>query len=210
MKIIDPMYADDRSARLRIDEPDDDGSGPQGAALILELQRLRQAFELENQPESNRPQPRRAPPDGQRPPGRRPRQVRPKRSRKKGKMGRVLDAWLGPFGFQADAPDGDAPAARGSQAVHEPEFASPPRARGPIIAPDDPSHQHSAARTQARIEAYADACVQACGKARAEARTGGRAVARHAGAASHRGAPSGPVDFGRRRRFRTSHRADGR
>ena len=139
MKIIDPMYADDRSARLRINEPDDDGSGPQGAALILELQRLRQAFERENRPESNRPQPRRAPPDGQRPPGRRPRQARPKRSKKKGKMGRVLDAWLGPFGFQADAPDGDAPAPRGSQAVREPEFTSPQRARGPIIAPDDPS-----------------------------------------------------------------------
>ena len=51
----------------------------------------------------------------------------------------MLDAWLGPFGFQADAPDGDAPAARGSHAVRDPEFTSPHRARGPIIAPDDPS-----------------------------------------------------------------------
>ena len=139
MKIIDPTYTDDRSARLRISEPDDDGAGPQGEALILELQRLRQAFDRENQPEPNRSQPRRAPADGQRPPGRRPRQARPKRSKKKGKMGRVLDAWLGPFGFQADPPEGDAPAARGSKAVREPEFASPSRARGPIIAPDDPS-----------------------------------------------------------------------
>ena len=138
MKITDPMYADERSARLRISEPDDDGAGPQGAALILELQRLRQAFDRENQPESNRPQQRRAAPDGQRAAGQRPRQARPKR-RKKGKVGRVLDAWLGPFGFQADAPGGDAPAPRSSKAVREPEFTSPHRGRGPIIAPDDPS-----------------------------------------------------------------------
>jgi HlyD family secretion protein len=138
MKIIDPMYADEGSARLRMSEPDGDGAGPQGAALILELQRLRQAFERENQPEPSRQQPRRTPPDGQRAPGQRPRQARPKR-RKKGKVGRVLDAWLGPFGFQADAPGGDTPAARGSHAVREPEFTNPHRARGPIIAPDDPS-----------------------------------------------------------------------
>ena len=37
MKIIDPMYADEGSARLRMSEPDGDGAGPQGAALILEL-----------------------------------------------------------------------------------------------------------------------------------------------------------------------------
>jgi membrane fusion protein, type I secretion system len=140
MKMIDPMYADERSARLRMAEADGDAAGPQGEALILELQRLRQAFEHENRPEPARPQPRRAPPDGQRQPGRRPpRPSRPKRAKKKGKMGRVLGAWLGPFGFQGDAPDGDAPAARGSHAVREPEFASPPRTRGPIIAPDDPS-----------------------------------------------------------------------
>ena len=138
MKIIDPMYADEGSARLRMSEQDGDGAGPQGAALILELQRLRQAFERENQPEPSRQQPRRTPPDGQRAPGQRPRQARPKR-RKKGKVGRVLDAWLGPFGFQADAPGGDTPAARGSHAVREPEFTNPHRARGPIIAPDDPS-----------------------------------------------------------------------
>lgn len=141
MKMIDPMYADDRSARLRMHEAEGDASGPQGEALILELQRLRQAFEQENRPEPDRPQPRRAPPDGPRSQGRRPPrpQARPKRSKKKGKMGRVLDAWLGPFGFQGDAHDGDAPAARGSQAVREPELMSPQRTRGPIIAPDDPS-----------------------------------------------------------------------
>jgi HlyD family secretion protein len=141
MKMIDPMHADERSARLRMHEADGDAAGPQGEALILELQRLRQAFDQENRPEPDRPQPRRAPPDNQRSQGRRPPrpQARPKRSKKKGKMGRVLDAWLGPFGFQGDAPDGDAPAARGSQAVREPELMSSQRTRGPIIAPDDPS-----------------------------------------------------------------------
>jgi HlyD family secretion protein len=140
MKMIDPMYADERSARLRMHEADGDASGPQGEALILELQRLRQAFEQENRPEPDRPQPRRAPPEGPRQQGRRPsRQARPKRSKKKGKMGRVLDAWLGPLGFHTNSPDGDAPAARDSGAVREPEFTSPQRMRGPIIAPDDPS-----------------------------------------------------------------------
>ncbi len=140
MKMIDPMYADERSARLRINEPDGDASGPQGEALILELQRLRQAFEHENRPEPDRPQPRRGPPEGPRPQGRRQsRQPRPKRSKKKGKMGRVLDAWLAPLGFQTGSADGDAAAARDSGAVREPEFASPQRTRGPIIAPDDPS-----------------------------------------------------------------------
>jgi HlyD family secretion protein len=141
MKMIDPTYADERSARLRISEPDGDAAGPQGEALILELQRLRQAFDQENRPEPDRPQSRRAPPDNPRQQGRRParQQARPKRSKKKGKMGRVLDAWLGPLGFQTNSPAGDAPAPRGSQAVREPEFISPQRTRGPIIAPDDPS-----------------------------------------------------------------------
>ena len=43
MKIIDPAYADERYSRRQIDGSDGEGVGPQGAALILELQRLRQA-----------------------------------------------------------------------------------------------------------------------------------------------------------------------
>ncbi|MGK3765496.1 hypothetical protein ABI019_15665, partial [Enterococcus faecium] len=81
----------------------DDGTvGPQGAALILELQRLRRAFELENlddqpPPQHRPPQSGRPPRGDQRPPPRQ-RAARPKRPAK-GKMGRVLDAWLGPLGF---------------------------------------------------------------------------------------------------------------
>jgi len=138
MKIIDPAYADERYSRRQIDGSDGEGVGPQGAALILELQRLRQAFEHENQREAGPPQPRRAAPEAQRAAGRRPRPARSKRP-KKGKMGRVLDAWLSPFGFQGDASDSEPPVVRGSRAVREPTSTGPHRARGPIIAPDDPS-----------------------------------------------------------------------
>ena len=72
------------------EEPDEDAAAPQGQALILELQRLRQAFELDN-PQDQRPPLRRPANDEGRPGSRRPRQARPKRSKKKSKMGRVLD-----------------------------------------------------------------------------------------------------------------------
>ena len=50
MKIIDSMRddeQDERFARRRADGSEDGADGPQGAALILELQRLRQAFDQE-------------------------------------------------------------------------------------------------------------------------------------------------------------------
>ena len=162
MKIFDPMHADERPARRQTGGSEGESVGPQGAALILELQRLRQAFERENLHDANPPQPRRAAHDGQRAPGRRP--ARPKR-RRKGKMGRVLDAWLGPFGFQADGPHADGPDANGTRAEapvrrsgpspREPDYASPPpRVRGPIIAPDDPSlmYMPKAARVVSALE----------------------------------------------------------
>ena len=150
--------ADERVVRSRFEGTDEDAAGPQGQALILELQRLRQAFEQDNRPEQRQTL-RRAPEDEHA--ARRPRPGRPKR-RKKGKMGRVLDAWLGPFGSsQPDDVDIEPPAPR-SRRAREPEFAPPPpsappprgrargpvdnnawrserQARGPIIAPDDPS-----------------------------------------------------------------------
>jgi HlyD family secretion protein len=154
--------ADERVVRSRFEGTDEDAAGPQGQALILELQRLRQAFEQDNRPEQRQTL-RRAPEDERA--ARRPRPGRPKR-RKKGKMGRVLDAWLGPFGAsQPDDVEIEPPAPRVRRA-REPEFAPPPsapppsappprgrargpvdnnawrnerQARGPIIAPDDPS-----------------------------------------------------------------------
>lgn len=150
--------ADDGVVRSRFDGTDEEAAAPQGQALILELQRLRQAFEQDNMPERRQPL-RRPPPQDDRAAARRPRPGRPKRG-KKGKMGRVLDAWLSPFGSsQSDDIDIEPPAPRGRR-VREPEFTPPssaplprsrargtadrPRrqewqARGPIIAPDDPS-----------------------------------------------------------------------
>ena len=143
MKIVDHGHDEERSARRRIGGLDGEGVGPQGAALILELQRLRQAFERENFGDPNPPTPRRSAHDGPRPAVRRPRPAGPKRP-PKGKMGRVLDAWLGPFGsqgdgFQGDDFHGDVPAGRGSHIAREPAPTNPHRARGPIIEPRDPS-----------------------------------------------------------------------
>ena len=70
-------------------------------------------------------------------------------------MGRVLD-WLGPFGSQSEVLDPEPPPPRSGRSAREPQFMAPPpadgmrvpaghawpnerQARGPIIAPDDPS-----------------------------------------------------------------------
>ncbi|WOH67171.1 HlyD family type I secretion periplasmic adaptor subunit [Bradyrhizobium sp. BWA-3-5] len=149
--------ADERVVRSRFEGTEAEAAAPQGQALILELQRLRQAFEQDNLPVQR--QPLRRPPQDGRAAARRPRPGRPK-WRKKGKMGRVLDAWLGPFGSsQPDDVDIEPPPPRARRA-REPEFTPPPeapprsraraapldhalrnerQARGPIIAPDDPS-----------------------------------------------------------------------
>ncbi len=161
MKSFERVHTDERDARHRFGGTDEDVAAPQGQALILELQRLRQAFEQDQRP------PLRHPANDEPGPGaRRSRQARPKRSKKKGKMKRVLD-WLGPFGSQSNSVDaGPPPALRGGRSTREPQFMAPPPAsgmrgpagnasanhapasnsrrnerqpRGPIIAPDDPS-----------------------------------------------------------------------
>ncbi|MCK1638021.1 HlyD family type I secretion periplasmic adaptor subunit [Bradyrhizobium sp. 157] len=149
MKNFDHMHTDERIARRRVGGTDEDVVAPQGQALILELQRLRQAFEQDNL-QGQRP-PLRRPANDESPAPRRPRPARPKRPKKKSKMGRVLD-WLGPFGSQSDDFDGEPPPRRG-RVAREPQLMAPPpaasvrgnsrlnerHARGPIIAPDDPS-----------------------------------------------------------------------
>jgi len=159
MKSFDHVHAEERGARRRIGGTDEEVMAPQGQALILELQRLRQAFERDNL-QDQRPPLRRPANDEPRQGARRSRQARPKQSKKKGKMGRVLD-WLGPFGSQSDGFDAEPPAPRGGRVTREPQFMAPPpagsargpagnapannswlnerQARGPIIAPDDPS-----------------------------------------------------------------------
>ena len=59
---------DDASAQRPAGEPRREGVGPQGAALILELQRLRQAFDPETSDDVPTPQARRPARDGSRPP----------------------------------------------------------------------------------------------------------------------------------------------
>ena len=54
MKGFDHVHADESGARRRFGGTDEDAAAPQGQALILELQRLRQAFELDN-PQDQRP-----------------------------------------------------------------------------------------------------------------------------------------------------------
>jgi HlyD family secretion protein len=157
-------HADERAARRQFGGTDEDVAAPQGQALILELQRLRQAFEHDNR-QDQRPPLRRPANDEPGPGARRSRQARPKRSKKKGKMGRVLD-WLGPFGSQSEVLDPEPPPPRAGRSTREPQFMAPPpasgkrgptghasanrasanhswpnerQARGPIIAPDDPS-----------------------------------------------------------------------
>jgi len=62
MKGFDHVHADERAARRQFGGTDEDVAAPQGQALILELQRLRQAFEHDNRQD-------------QRPPLRRPAQI---------------------------------------------------------------------------------------------------------------------------------------
>jgi HlyD family secretion protein len=128
MKGFDHVHADERGARRRFGGTDEDAAAPQGQALILELQRLRQAFEHDNQ-QDQRPPLRRPANDEGRPGSRRPRQARPKRSKKKSKMGRVLD-WLGPFGSQSEVLDPEPSAPRRGRSAREPQFMTPPPAGG--------------------------------------------------------------------------------
>src|SRR5262245_30034612 len=118
--------------------------GPQGEALILELQRLRQAFERDEWNEAHTP-PRQPPKNDGRPPGQ-PRRRAPKRRKKRG-MGRVIEICLSPFGLNSDTEE---PVARRAQpsprAAPPPHPASRPRAAPPSQAAPPP---HAAPRSRA-------------------------------------------------------------
>jgi HlyD family secretion protein len=134
----DAQHFDGPARRWAGDSPAD-RMGPQGAALILELQRLRRAFEDEN---PRAPKPQRRPAREGTPRDRRPPPGRPKRP-PKGKMERAIDVCLGPFGFKAAEP----PARRNETSV-EPaatrrnetpgEPAAPPRRQSRAVTADDP------------------------------------------------------------------------
>ena len=109
---------DDEPARGSASEPRRDGVGPQGAALILELERLREAFDKDANDLPTRQAPRFARDDMRSPAGRQ-RARKPKRPRKS-TMGRAIEVCLEQLGFIA------APAAR-SKDTREPRVGTPPR-----------------------------------------------------------------------------------
>jgi HlyD family secretion protein len=110
-----------------------DGVGPQGAALILELQRLRQAFEHEEPNEADALEPPHPAHSRARPATGR-RAHRPKR-RSKGKMGRVIDVCLEQFGLSATLPT-----TGGGERAGDPAFDRPPRQpHGVLLEPANPS-----------------------------------------------------------------------
>jgi HlyD family secretion protein len=119
---------DDEPERRGAGEPRGDGVGPQGAALILELQRLRQAFAEEDPDDVPTLQPRRFAREDLRPPARQ-RMRQPKRPRK-GKMGRAIEVCLEQLGFTTAAPA--APVGRRG------ENARGPNLRGPNVRPPKP------------------------------------------------------------------------
>ncbi len=108
-----------------------DAFGPQGAALILELQRLRRAFEDDIRSDRNPPKPRRMAPETSGRPVRR-QTHRPKR-RKKSRMGRAIDVCLVQFGLKPAAP------VEHRTERHDDIFVAPPRRSSPSIAPDHPT-----------------------------------------------------------------------
>jgi len=116
---------DDEPARRSAAEPRREGVGPQGAALILELERLREAFDQEDANDTPTRQAPRFARGDMRPPAERQRARKPKRPRK-GKMGRAIEVCLEQLGFIA------APAGRGRD-TREPRVSSPTRRPQPGV-----------------------------------------------------------------------------
>ena len=126
------LHDDGPAQRWVDDEQRPEAAGPQGAALILELERLRQAFEPDD---SNDMQARRSGRDGSRSaqPGRQ-RTRQPKR-RQKGKMEWAIDVCLEQLGFSPAPP----PRRRSENVVRPDITVRPPRPRldGPRPRPRD-------------------------------------------------------------------------
>jgi HlyD family secretion protein len=120
------------------DEAEAEGMGPQGEALILELQRLRQAFDDEEGQDRRRGRPSGEESD-------RHRRGAPPKRRRKGRMGQAIDVWLTQFGlkapsrskgersFGADASTPQRPRTRPSSS--EPVIINKRQADGPAVRP---------------------------------------------------------------------------
>jgi HlyD family secretion protein len=124
----DGMPHDGRRAPRWVGESRDDAVGPQGAALILELQRLRQAFEQEGGDAPQASQTRRPVREELRPASHAP--TRQAKRRRRGKMGRAFDICLVQLGLTASAP-----AARRSEDAPEPAAAPAWRRSEPAPEP---------------------------------------------------------------------------
>ncbi|MGB8605305.1 HlyD family type I secretion periplasmic adaptor subunit [Bradyrhizobium sp.] len=124
-----PQY-DDWAAPRSDAESRREAVGPQGAALILELQRLRHAFELEDVNEAHAPQVRRPARDNLRPAGRQ--LMRQPKRQQKGRMGRAINVCLEQFGFHTAAQ-----LKRTSKYASEPGEKLAPRQRS-IVTLDSP------------------------------------------------------------------------
>jgi HlyD family secretion protein len=132
MRLDGYFQYDDEPARRPANERHREGVGPQGAALILELRRLRQAFEHDNAHDLDandlNANDLRAKPS-RRPPRERARPADPKRRRpQKGGMGRVIEACLEPFRLRMAEP-----AKRRGEPAHRPNVAPPPRRRSAVM-----------------------------------------------------------------------------
>ena len=112
-----------------VDDPVHDGPGPQGAALILELQKLRHAFEVEAFDGRRARVSPGGGTEGKRQQGNRP----PKQRRRKGRVEQAIDICLQPFRLKAPAP----PERKAQTRVQA--HAQPPRRRSPSIAPHKPA-----------------------------------------------------------------------
>jgi membrane fusion protein, type I secretion system len=112
-------------------EPQQESVGPQGAALILELERLRTAFDRPDPSGSSR-KPRRSGRDDGRA---MPRQRNGQQKRRKSSIGRAIDVCLIQLGLNAPAPAGQQ-----RSEVYAPRTPAPaPRRQSPRIAPDGPT-----------------------------------------------------------------------
>ncbi len=125
-------FADDRDGATPhrwSDDPHTGQFGPQGEALILELQRLRHAFEADNA-HARKP---RVPKRGGAEAKRQQRKPPPaKRKRRKSRVSQAIDVCLQQFGLKAPAEP-----ARRQAPVFDPEPPPPPRRASPTIVPDD-------------------------------------------------------------------------
>jgi HlyD family secretion protein len=108
--------------------------GPQGDALILELQRLQRAFEDENELD-----PREGARSGRRSPaaGRTKAQQKAAKKSKKGKMGSAFDGWLKQFGFRSSPAPHQQQRRPQRPRVQEPRVQEP-RLREPARPPREP------------------------------------------------------------------------